>query len=263
MRRLVAVLAVAAAAVPAASSLAAGGDTRAQATGPLHGDVDYAGTLKQGDDQDWYFFYVPAAGGHLHWTVTNTTPKSQCVPPGVNGCHIYATLVDDNGKQVGGENSAAGISGANPGEMQDIDWTFDAPGRYYLAFNEDGDGGSYSFKVTPASGLADSLPSGTGTQPSTPLRIGATPLARGVRVRVTVAAAGSTVRAKLSRAGRTAGSRTLHNAGARKHVFTVALTRSTLATLRRRHRLALKLAVTVTAPSGAVQRASRTVNLRG
>jgi len=265
-RALALVAAVVLLAAPVALSLAAGGDTRASATGPLRGDVDYTGTLKQGNDQDWYFFYVPSAGDHLHWTVTNTTPKTQCVPPGVYGCHIYATLIDDNGKQVGGDNSSAGISGANPGETQTIDWTFDRPGRYYLGLNEDGDGGSYSFRVTPASGLSDSAPGavqpGGAVQPA--LKVAATARGRTVSLRVTVPASGSTIRARLLRAGRSVGARTVKDARKGVTTFAVSLTKTTAAVLRRRHRLGVTLRVTLTPPGGGrVERASRALTLRG
>ena len=45
-RALAVVAAVVLLTAPVAVSLAAGGDPRASATGPLRGDVDYTGTLK-------------------------------------------------------------------------------------------------------------------------------------------------------------------------------------------------------------------------
>src|SRR5436309_1766349 len=96
----VALLLVAILVASAAADYRGPDENMSQAFGPLKGDFTYSAKLKDANDVDWYFFYVPTAGDHLHWAVNNTTPTSSCLPPGVNECNMYATLIGTDGKQV-------------------------------------------------------------------------------------------------------------------------------------------------------------------
>src|SRR5437588_11150846 len=132
-------------------------ENASQAYGPIQGAHTYSAMLNNSgsnpDDQDWYYFYVPTAGDNLHFTIKNSS--SACTPNRQSYyCHVYATLEDSSGNQVGGSNSSAGTSGALPGQTQSIDWTFSSPGKYYIAFIGDGDQLNYQFSVTPACGVS-------------------------------------------------------------------------------------------------------------
>jgi hypothetical protein len=245
-------------------------ENMSQAYGPLQGALTYSATLNQGggnpDDQDWYYFYVPAAGDKLHWTVSNTTALTGCTPLGPYYCNVYATLVDSGGKQVGGDGSSAGTSGVGPSSTQSIDWTFKTPGKYYLAITGDGDQLSYQFSVTPGSGVSSTPPvgGGGGSQPRTSsLRLKAHQDGRDVDVSLVVPSSGAHLDAHLyTGAGRslqTAGGKTLKHLPAGSLHFAVELNSRGWAALKKHHRLTLTLRVTVTPVSGKVMQAFQKV----
>jgi hypothetical protein len=234
-------------------------ENTSQAYGPLRGDYTYAATV-QGSDQDWYYFYVPAAGDHLHWTVSNTTAVTAC-PPSPFACNVYATLEDSNGQQVGGGNSSAGTSGVMPQSTQSIDWTFDAPGKYYLAVIGDGDQLSYQFSVTPASGLSNTPPGGGGAGSS--LRLKAKQQGRDVDISLVVPSSGARLDASLY----TGANRTLQAAGQLRRTQlpqgtvhdAIELNSRAWTALKKYHRLTLTLRVALTLRSGRVLHGSEKV----
>ena len=256
-------------------------ETMSQAYGPLRGDFTYSAKLKSGNDADWFFFYVPTAGDHLHWSVQNTTSLTTC-PPLLNTCTMYATLIDQNGKQVGGDNSSAGTGGVDAGQSDQIDWTFAQPGKYYLLIQQDGDGPSYQFSVSPASGLSSSPPSGSGGgaggggaggggatggaggsggggNAAKGFHLKVNPRPTGVRIGLVLPSGVSSLQAGLTLNGRNAGRTTLRHPAEGAVHFTIPLRSSTAAALRRRHSVTLILTVKVAMRGGKVQRATRKV----
>ena len=239
-------------------------ENTSQAYGPLQGGYTYTATLNQGgsnpNDQDWYYYYVPTAGDRLHWTVSNTNSLSACPP---YQCNVYATLEDSNGQQLGGGGSSAGTSGAAPGMTQTIDWTFQSPGKYYIAFVGDGPRIGYKFSVTPASGVSGSLPGSGGGSSSLNLR--AHQAGRDVDFSLVVPSGGgsvdATLFATLGRSSFLAGS--LHashvQAGARH--YAIRLDKRAWTALKKHHRLSVTLRVTSTPPGGQRLHASRTLVL--
>lgn len=232
-----------------------------QAYGPLKGDTTYSATLNQDNsnpgDQDWYYFYVPAAGDHLHWAVSNTNALSACPP---YQCNVYATLEGSNGQQLGGADSSAGTSGAAPGITQTIDWTFQAPGKYYIALVGDGPRISYQFSVTPASGVSAAPPGGgaTGSLGLTTHQHG-----RSVEIGFVAPSAGARLDAWLymttGRSGRLAGRLQLSGVPKARDTYAIALDGSAWTTLKQRHRLKLSLRIKLTPRSGTAVRASKNV----
>jgi hypothetical protein len=224
-------------------------ENSSEAYGPLVGDHTYSATLNPGgSDQDWYYFYVPTAGDHLHWTVSNSS--SGCTPYGIYYCNVYATLEDSTGNQVGGGSSSAGTSGVGPGKTQYIDWTFSSPGKYYLAVIGDGDRLAYEFSVTPASGVSSTSGSGGGSQQTPPLRLKAHQNRRDVDISLVVPSAGARLDARLTvgtdRSLRTVGR--LDRIGLRKETvhYAIKLRSRAWNALKKRHRLTLTLRVTLT-----------------
>jgi hypothetical protein len=256
-----AVLWVSAFAATAARADYQGPDENAsQAYGPLKGSSTYLATLNQSggspDDQDWYYYYVPTAGDHLHWTVSNTNAATACLP---YQCNVYATLEDSNSQQLGGNNSSAGTSGVGPGQTQTIDWTFQTPGKYYVAFVGDGPRISYQFSVTPASGLSTTPPGA----PKPSLHLSWHQRGRDVDISLRSPSSGARLDARLY----TGAGRTLKGAGElrRNQVpkgtdhYAIGLNSRAWSALKTRHRLTLTLRVTLTASAGVILRASQKV----
>ena len=65
----------------------------------------------------------------LHVDVENTV--SPCMSVWLNGCPIWATFIDGQSLQVGGEGSSAGTGQVDAGSSDVIDWTF-AVARHLL-----------------------------------------------------------------------------------------------------------------------------------
>lgn len=135
-----------------------------QAFGPLVADTLYSGRFKSETDVDYLAFDVARAGRSLHFDVANTVRG--CTSVNLTGCPLYATLIDGEGRQLGGEGSSAGTGSVTEDASDDvIDWTFEAAGRYYVAMDSDGDRPTYSLQyrvVTPSAGG----PTGDGTMPA-------------------------------------------------------------------------------------------------
>jgi hypothetical protein len=235
-------------------------ENTSQAYGPLRGDFTYAATLQDGSDQDWYYFYVPAAGDQLHWTVSNTTPLTGCTL-GPYACNVYATLEDSTGHQVGGGDSSAGTSGVMPSTTQKIDWTFDAPGKYYLAVVGDGGQLSYQFSVTPASGLSSTPPGDGGAGSS--LHLSAHQRGRQVDVSLVVPSSGASLQAYLytgtGRSMQTAGHTALAHFSRGTVHFTISLNSRAWSALKQHHRLTLTERIRLTLRSGKLVHASQKV----
>lgn len=228
-------------------------ENTSEAYGPLEGAHTYAATLNNNGstpgDQDWYYFYVPKAGDKLHWTVSNTS--SRCSPHlQPYYCHVYATLEDSTGHQLGGSGSTAGTSGALPGQTQYINWTFTSPGKYYIAFVGDGDTLNYQFSVTPASGVST-------------LNLKSHQSRRNVDISLVIPSAGARVLARLF-AG-TGASRYVAGKLSRSDVpkgpvhYAVRLGSRTWTALKARHHMKLLLRVTVTLSSGRVLQETQNV----
>jgi hypothetical protein len=237
-------------------------ENTSEAFGPLQGAYTYSATLNQNgtnpDDQDWYYYYIPTAGDHLHWTVSNTNASTACPP---YQCNVYATLEGSNGQQLGGSNSSAGTSGVGPGQTQTVDWTFPSPGKYYIAFIGDGPKISYTFSVTPADGVS-STPPGSGKTTTAALNLRARQSRRFVDFSLTAPAGGGKLAALLYLGRSLASSlHRAHIAAGRDH-FALRLSARTWAQLARRHRLHATLRVTLTRPSASRLHASRSLTLR-
>jgi hypothetical protein len=245
-------------------------DTMSQAFGPISGGMNYSASVS-GDDQDWFYYYVPTAGTTLHWTVSNKNAITNCNPNGIYYCSLYATLIGPDGKQLGGDNSSAGTYGVAPGTTQTVDWKYDQPGRYYVAVVGDGDSLTYQFNVTPASGLSSSPPSGAsdggaGGGPTTisarSLHLKAARRARNVVVTLTSPSSGGRVTGKLTmKDGTSAGRKTRRNLPSGRVTFAIRLSSRAWSALKSRRHLALKLSITLSLPDGRVGRVSRSVAL--
>lgn len=233
-------------------------ENASQANGPIQGAHTYSAVLNNSgsnpDDQDWYSFYVPAAGDHLHFTIKNSS--SACTPhPQSYYCHVYATLEDSSSQQVGGSNSSAGTSGALPGQTQFIDWTFSSPGKYYIAFIGDGDQLNYQFSVTPACGVSStpSLP---------PINLTAHQQRRNVDIGLSNPCAGSKLLARVyTGQGYLAG--TLRRSALPKGEaqYAIPLNSRAWTALKKHHHLRVAVRVALTLSSGQVMHGSQKLRL--
>jgi hypothetical protein len=254
----------------AVSSVAAqfSGDNSSIATaaGPVGSGVTYSGRFETSGETHYYSFTTTRENVTVHFTVRNTVQS--CASGG--NCHIYATLIDPAGKQLGGEGSTAGtgpVGYAGSGYDTDaIDWTFGPAGRYLIAFDSDGDLPSYEFRIAPADGIA----AGTSATPKGPLftALSVPSPQQGSRVRVsfTNLQAGSTATIKLLRTvkGRpvAAGRTTRSGVPTGKVTLGVGLNAAARAVLRRDARLRMTVRTTVSAPGRKAQVSIRRVTLR-
>ena len=110
-------------------------ETIAQAYGPLTPGVNYSGAFSNPNDVDYLAFAVASAGESLQFTVSNTLQS--CNSPDDDYCPLYATLMDQTNQQVGGDSSSAGTV-ATFDDTETIDWTFAAPGTYYVLMESNG-----------------------------------------------------------------------------------------------------------------------------
>jgi hypothetical protein len=255
----------------AAADVAGPDDSIDQAYGPLVSDTSYSGTFKSETDVDYLAFDVAKAPQTLHFDVTNTV--SGCMSVNLTGCPIYATLVTAAGQQVGGEGSSAGTAAVPEGSSDVIDWTFDAPGRYFVAMDSDGDGPTYTLRyrvVPPAAGSAGAGAGGDGTTPR-PLPIAsvrATTPQRGsvVRARLNIVRALRTLTVRLERAGAARGAAPVAVARLAavqpaKRTISLRLNARARKDLERRGSLALRVRVVALPDGGATQVLSRSVRL--
>lgn len=142
-----------AAAAPVAAADVFGPDESIQAAGgPLAAGTVYSGTFVSAQDIDYLSFEVPQPET-LRFDVANTL--TSCRPymiqpaPGepapyiepYPACPLWATLIDEAGQQLGGEGSAAGTGRVEYHSYEEVEWTFSAPGRYYVVLESDYCGG--------------------------------------------------------------------------------------------------------------------------
>lgn len=227
------------------------------AFGPLAPATLYSGTFTSDSDVDYLAFDVARPGDQLHFDVSNTTGK--CASPDLAGCPVYATLIDGAGQQLGGEGSAAGTGAVTTDAPADtIDWTFPAPGRFYVAMDSGLAGPSYTirYQLVPAT-----------TPPAGPAltAVGASALAAGrrVRVRLTATRGLRALRASLTdTAGRTLASATLGAVAAGPRTITLRLNATGRRRLARHRSLSVRLRVTADPLTGARQTVRRTLRLR-
>jgi len=146
---------------PAAADVAGPDDSIGQAFGPLAADTSYSGRFRTPADVDYLAFDVARAGQTLHFDVANTV--RDCSSPDLTGCPLYATLIDGEGRQLGGEGSSAGTGQVTEySPLDGIDWTFGAAGRHYLVMDSDGDLPTYALRYHEPAQPAGSSP-GTGS----------------------------------------------------------------------------------------------------
>jgi hypothetical protein len=237
----------------------------ATAAGPVGSGITYSGRFEGADDVDYYSFATTRDNATLHITVRNTV--ASCASGG--NCHIYATLIDPAGKQLGGEGSTAGtgpVGFAGSGYGTDaIDWTFPAAGRYLLVFDSEGDLPSYQFRIDPADGIAPGTAAATGPLVRN-LSVPSPQRDSRVRVSFTNLQAGSTATIKLLRTveGRpvTAGRTTRSGLPTGEVTLRVGLNAGARAVLRRDARLPMTVRTTVSAPGRKAQVSIRRVTLR-
>lgn len=216
------------------------------------------------EDVDYLAFTVTKANQTFQFTVANTTQT--CNDPNDAGCPVYATLMDSNNQQVGGDTSDAGTIATN-GDTEVLSWTFAAPGTYYLLMESDSDltPGSPSYTVTfgapPPGG-----PGGTG--PAAPLVRSLTvpPRQHGIRVRARVVLGQSHVRltASLVAGGHRVVTRLVRQGlGVGTHPLVLRLPHAYQTRLKRKHHLSLVLRLVATSASGQRTSLSRRVTLSG
>lgn len=168
MRRVLTAAIVAAALplAPAAADVAGPDDSIGQAFGPLAAGTSYSGRFRTPADVDYLAFDVARAGQTLRFDVANTV--RDCSSPNLTGCPLYATLIDGEGRQLGGEGSSAGTGQVTEySPLDGIDWTFEAAGRHYLAMDSDGDLPTYALRyheVAQPAGGAPGTGSGAGAE---------------------------------------------------------------------------------------------------
>ncbi len=142
-------------------------DSIQQAFGPLAPATWYAGQFKGDGDVDYLAVRVQEPSLTLHVDVENTV--SPCMSVWLNGCPIWATFIDGQSLQVGGEGSSAGTGQVDAGASDVIDWTFAAPGTYFLAMDSAGDLPTYRVRylatAPPAYGPGGAGGPGAGGEP--------------------------------------------------------------------------------------------------
>ena len=213
------------------------------------------------DDVDYLAFTVTEPNQTLEFTVANSTQS--CNDPNDAGCPVYATLMDSNDQQVGGDASDAGTI-ATSGDTETLDWTFTTPGTYYLLMESDGDlapgSPSYTVQLKPVGGGG-----GAKVPPQPPLvrSFKAPPRQRGAKVAamVRLGRPATLVRATLlaPRPGRRPAfivRSSLTGVPAGSHRMTLGLTSAYRTVLKRKHRLSLVVKLLV--ESWAGERVTRT-----
>ena len=125
-------------------------ETIQQAYGPIVTNKTYSGGFDDAsyDDVDYLAFKVASAGESFVFTVTNTTQS--CNDPDQTSCPVWATLMDSNNQQVGGDTSSAGTDAVTAGNVEKVNWTFAQPGTYYVLMESNGDEapGSPSYTIS-------------------------------------------------------------------------------------------------------------------
>jgi hypothetical protein len=259
-------------AVPAADAEVVAGqpDESIQQAYPISAGHTYTGAFDTTnyDDVDYLAFQVTQANQTLEFTVANTTQN--CADPNGAGCPVYATLMDSNDQQVGGDASAAGTIATN-GDTEVFDWTFAAPGTYYVLMESNGDEapGNPSYSIVfgaPANGGTG----GTGGTSTSPLvrSLIVRPHQRGAAVsgRAVLGQPGARLFATLFAPGqrpRFVARLMQQNLAVGSHRFSLPLSAGYRARLKRRHHLSLLLKLTVATSAGQHLAVSRRVTLTG
>jgi hypothetical protein len=254
-------------------------DESIQQADPINQGTTYAGAFDDSsyDDVDYLAFQVSQPGQTLEFTVANTTQP--CIDPNDAGCPVYATLMDSSDQQVGGDASAAGTI-ATSADTEVFDWTFAAPGTYYLLMESNGDESpgnpSYSVKFgAPAAATGGSGPAGSGagsgpTGAPAPIikSLTVSPRQRGtvVRGRVVLGRPVASLFATLFAPGqrpRFVGRLGEYNLAAGFHQLAIRLTPGYRTRLKRRHHLSLLLRLTVSTASGQHATLASQLRLKG
>jgi hypothetical protein len=227
-----------------------GDDSFAQAKGPLGFGTTYSGALRTSDDLDYESFDIAKAGQALHITVRNTQGK--CTNPDKTGCPIYATLLDRNEKQVGGEGSSAGTGKVDAGTTQYIDWKFAEAGRYVIVVESGSDTPTYSLRL-------DRVAAGPVFQS---VRVPSSQRGTAVRGRVVFGRAISQLRADVvGSRGALYGRLVRRSLAARGHALRVNLNSRGRAALAKAGRLRVALRLVAKPVDGATATATRRVVL--
>jgi hypothetical protein len=225
-------------------------------------------------DLDYLKFTVTNAGETIQFTDANTTTglnPNTCY----EWCPVYLSLVDSN---LTGLGDGAGTI-ATYSDTEIFDWTFQAPGTYYMVMESDGDVQlSYAVSYTFLSGggtQGGTPPPGPGA-PAPPQSGASAPLVRSLRVNshqqgshvratITLGQAARSVRLKLFRAGSTHTIATLARAPVTigRHRLELALPLAYQHALATRHQLRLWLRITVVGNSSATRIFNRQVTLSG
>jgi hypothetical protein len=215
---------------------------------PMVAGVTYSGDFQTQTETEYLSFQVPLAGVSLHFVVHNTT--ASCTnPSSETPCPVFATLVNSNAQQVGGEGSSAGTGQVNARRSDVIDWTFAQPGTYWVAVDSSGDFPTFtvSYSVRP---VLSSL------------------FARSPQVGTVVRAVARTTRrckrvvARLVRGSTTLGRSVLRHVRRGRVRIAVSLNRTGRRLLNSKHKLRLKLVVVASPNTGPSATRSRSVTLK-
>lgn len=217
------------------------------------------------EDADYLAFTVTSANQTFQFTVANTTQT--CNDPNDAGCPVYATLMDSNNQQVGGDTSDAGTIATN-GDTEVLSWTFTTPGTYYLLMESDSDltPGNPSYTVALAAPPAGGLGGSPGPAPPLVRSLTVPPRQHGAGVRARVVLGQSHVRLNASLV---AGHHTVvarlarQGLGPGAHRLVLRLPHAYQMRLKRKHHLSLVLKLAATSASGQRDSLSRRVTLRG
>lgn len=172
--------------------------------------------------------------------------------------------MDQTDSQLGGPTSDAGTV-ATDRDTEVFDWTFAAPGTYYLLMESNGDEAPGSPSYAVAYSVVPRGEGGSGP-PSAPL-IGSLRLPspqRGYAVKGTVVLGRSvsSLRVELRASGKTIARLTRGPLAAGAHPFRLALSRGWRRLVRRRHRLRFEIVVIARATGTAAGLAEHVTLLR-
>ncbi|UTI66797.1 hypothetical protein NBH00_11450 [Paraconexibacter antarcticus] len=137
-------------------------DTIATGYGPIGPGTVYDGRFVSETDVDYLLFDIPTPGTTYRFDLRNTV--SPCLSLDLTGCPVYASLLDLDGGQLGGEGSGAGSGPVTDDYSEEtFDWTFPEAGRYVIAMDSGGDDPTYaiSYDLAPPP-PPPALPTGSG-----------------------------------------------------------------------------------------------------
>lgn len=236
-----------------------GADSLSAAT-PLSPGATVTGAFARPDDVDYLTFIVDKPNTALRFTVRNTVGKCSKDTPSQLPCPIWATLLDGNAQQLGGEGSSAGTGQVNAGATDTIDWTFANPGTYYVAMDSAGDFPTYAVSYA----VVQPKPALTSLTASSPQR------GTAVRSRVTLGRPVKTLTGKLTlRAsaggiakGKAVGRTVLSQLAPGSRTLTVKLTVAGRAALKKARKFSLRLRATAVPATGDTVSKTRLLTLK-